>query len=145
MLRTKLTEINTTSKDDTFLYGGGLHHLFHLNFNAPEIATLVMQTLCQVGLVFPGKRCFFVGLTQYNNIFIGLQIRHHSMFEESTGNYIPYCPKAVIDLQIYAKSCQTIIMSRALLALQMKRVIYYLMMRQSRFCFKSTTTHGRGT
>ena len=55
MLRTKLTEINTTSKDDTFLYGGGLHHLFHLNFNAPATATLVMWTMCQIGLVFPGK------------------------------------------------------------------------------------------
>ena len=43
----------TTS--DTFLYSGGLHHLLHGNFNIESIATMVIRTVCQVGLAFPGN------------------------------------------------------------------------------------------
>jgi len=43
----------TTS--DTFLYSGGLHHLLHGNFNVESIATMVIRTVCQVGLTFPGN------------------------------------------------------------------------------------------
>jgi len=43
----------TTS--DTFLYSGGLHHLLHGNFNVESIATMVIRTVCQVGLTLPGN------------------------------------------------------------------------------------------
>lgn len=40
--------------NDTFLYSGGLHHIFHGHFNVPATVTMIMRTICQVGLVFPG-------------------------------------------------------------------------------------------
>lgn len=41
--------------NDTFVYGGGLHHTFHANFNVRATATLLLQTICQLGLTFPGQ------------------------------------------------------------------------------------------
>ncbi|KAL7552865.1 hypothetical protein ACHAWF_016110 [Thalassiosira exigua] len=44
----------SSSTDDTFLYSGGLHHIFHGGFNVHATTALVVRTLCQAGLVFPG-------------------------------------------------------------------------------------------
>ena len=46
---------NNQTTSDTFLYSGGLHHLLHGNFSVPSITSLVLRTVCQVGLTFPGN------------------------------------------------------------------------------------------
>lgn len=46
---------NNQTTSDTFLYSGGLHHLLHGNFSVPSITSLVIRTICQVGLTFPGN------------------------------------------------------------------------------------------
>jgi len=52
--RDEYDEMKQTTSD-TFLYSGGLHHLLHGNFNVESIATMVIRTVCQVGLTFPGN------------------------------------------------------------------------------------------
>jgi len=47
--------LRNASEHDIILYGGGLHHLFHANFNPKSIAKLVMKSTCQIGLVFPSN------------------------------------------------------------------------------------------
>ena len=49
----RYTNETFTSKD-TIVYGGGLHHLFHGQFNVPTTAKLVIRGLCQLALTFPG-------------------------------------------------------------------------------------------
>ena len=61
-LRDQLIDYNQTYNiTDTFVYGGGLHHTFHAHFNVPATATLVIRTICQIGLAFPAGKMFLRG------------------------------------------------------------------------------------
>ena len=53
--------VNQSSSPNTILYGGGLHHMFHGQFNIPTTANLLIRATCQIGLAF-SKDIFLRGV-----------------------------------------------------------------------------------
>jgi len=45
--------LRNANEYDIVVFGGGLHHLYHMNFNHQSIAKLLIKSMCQIGLVFP--------------------------------------------------------------------------------------------
>ena len=45
--------LRNANEHDIVVFGGGLHHLYHMNFNPQSIAKLLIKSMCQIGLVFP--------------------------------------------------------------------------------------------
>ena len=44
--------LRNANEHDIVVFGGGLHHLYHMNFNPQSIAKLLIKSMCQIGLVF---------------------------------------------------------------------------------------------
>lgn len=49
------TNLTSQTRNDALLYGGGVHHIYKGDFNVPAAATLLVRTVCQIGLVYPGR------------------------------------------------------------------------------------------
>jgi len=45
--------LRNANEHDIVVFGGGLHHLYHMNFNPQSISKILIKSMCQIGLVFP--------------------------------------------------------------------------------------------